>query len=247
MTDYKNVPVTVIGASRGLGRAIAERFHLKGARVLAVARGSAGLEALARALPGIHTLVCDASQPSAPEQVFAAQIPRILVLAGGAVPPCAPLPEMNWEDFSANWNADTRMSFNFLRAALTKPLPDGSSVLTVTSGAMLGGSPISGGYAGAKRMQHFLSGYAQREAGRAKLNLRFLTLSPARLMPDTDVGKRGVSSYAVYNGVSEADFIAGLGAPLTPEMAADAVLKLINDAPPGGHFEVSPDGVAALA
>jgi len=230
-----------------LGRLIAEDFHRKGAKVLAVARGNAGLETLAKDLPGVSTLALDASLPEAPEKVFKVQLPQVLVLAGGAVPPCMPLPEMEWDDFSANWNADTRMSFNFLKAALKKPLPAGAAVLTVTSGAMLGGSPISGGYAGAKKMQHFLSGYAQKEAGRAKLDLRFLTLSPARLIPVTDVGQRGVASYAAYNGVSIADFIANLGPPLTLQMAADAAFKVLEDAPPGGNFAVSPDGVAALA
>src|SRR5258708_26922299 len=48
MADLSRTPVTLIGASRGLGRVLAETFHRLGAQVLIVARGQAGLDALAR-------------------------------------------------------------------------------------------------------------------------------------------------------------------------------------------------------
>jgi hypothetical protein len=92
------------------------------------------------------------------------------------------------------------MSFHFLQAALKRPLPPGATVVTITSGAVRQGSPISGGYAGAKQMQIFPTGYAQKAADRAGLDLRFLSLAPARLMPQTDIGSAGVKGYAAYNG-----------------------------------------------
>lgn len=246
MPDFSNTPVTIIGASRGLGRVMAETFHRLGAQVLAVARGQAGLDRLSRDLPGIAVLACDAASPDAPDRVLAAQTPQILILCGGAVPPCRPLPDMDWQAFSSGWNTETRMSFHFLQAALKRPLPAGATLVTITSGAMLQGSPISGGYAGAKKMQLFLSGYAQKEAGRAGLDLRFLTLAPARLMQGTDVGAAGIAGYAAYNGTTEADFLAAMGPGLTTQQVADALLGLLKGAPLGGNFIVSPDGVAAL-
>src|SRR5258708_1439921 len=192
MADLSRTPVTLIGASRGLGRVLAETFHRLGAQVLIVARGQAGLDALARDLPGVAVLACDASAADAPDRVFAVQTPRILILCGGAVPPCRPFPEVDWEEVSGNWNNDVRMSFHFLQAALKRPLPPGATVVTITSGAMRQGSPISGGYAGAKRMRMFMSGYAQEEADRASLDLRFLSLAPAPLMPQTDIRRAGV-------------------------------------------------------
>ena len=42
MTDLSRTPVTLIGASRGLGRVLAETFHHLGAQVLVVAGGQAG-------------------------------------------------------------------------------------------------------------------------------------------------------------------------------------------------------------
>jgi hypothetical protein len=179
--------------------------------------------------------------------VFAVQVPHILILCGGAMPPCRPLPEVNWEEFSDNWNNDVRMSFHFLQASLKRPLPSGTTIVTITSGAVRQGSPISGGYAGAKQMQIFMTGYAQKEADRAGLDLRFLSLAPARLMPQTDIGTAAVKGYAAYNGTSEAAFLAAMGQGQTPQQVADALLQLIGEAPPGGNFIVSPDGVAALS
>lgn len=247
MTDLSNRPVTVVGASRGLGRTIAETFHRQGAQVLVTARGQAGLDAMARDLPGVRILSCDAAAAETPDKVFAIQIPQVLVLCGGAVPPCLALPDMDWEAFSANWNNDVRMSFHFLQAALKRPLAAGTTIVTISSGAVINGSPISGGYAGAKRMQIFMSGYAQKESDRAQLGLRFLSLAPARLMPDTDIGKAGVAGYAAYSGISEAAFRDAIGTTQTPQQVADAVLGLIDDASPGGSFLVSPDGVTVLS
>ncbi|MCF6114799.1 SDR family oxidoreductase [Mesorhizobium muleiense] len=247
MTDLSGIPVTIVGASRGLGRVLAETFHRLGAQVLIVARGQAALDAVVRDQPGVAVLACDASAADAPDRVFAVQTPRILILCGGAVPLCRPFHELDWEEFSANWNNDMRMSFHFLQAALKRPLPPGATVVTITSGAMLQGSPISGGYAGAKKMQAFLTGYAHKEAGRAGLDLRFLSLAPARLMPQTDIGAAGVKGYASYNGTSAAAFLEAMGPGQTPQQVGDALLDLIGDGESGSNFIVSADGLAALS
>jgi NAD(P)-dependent dehydrogenase (short-subunit alcohol dehydrogenase family) len=247
MTDLSGTPVTIVGASRGLGRVLADTFHRLGAQVLVVARGQAGLDAVVRDLPGATVLACDASAADAPDRVFAVQTPRILILCGGAVPLCKPFHKLDWDGFSISWNNETRMSFHFLQAVLKRPLPPGTTVVTITSGAMLQGSPISGGYAGAKKMQAFLTGYAQKEASRAGLDLRFLSLAPARLMPQTDIGAAGVKGYAAYNGTSEEAFLKAMGPGQTPQQVADALLDLIGDGKPGGNFVVSADGVAALS
>jgi hypothetical protein len=92
-----------------------------------------------------------------------------------------------------------------------------------------------------------LTGYAQKEAGRAGLDLRFLSLAPARLMPQTDVGAAGVKGYAAYNGTTEAAFLEAMGPGQTPQQVADVLLGLIGDGKPGGNFIVSADGLAALS
>ena len=48
----------------------------------------------------------------------------------------------------------------WMQAALKTPLKSGSRVLVGSSGAAQNGSPLSGGYAGAKRMLWLMAKYA---------------------------------------------------------------------------------------
>ena len=179
MTTLARKNVVIVGASRGVGRAIARRMAAEGAHVLAVGRNRESLEQLATELPGTKTLAIDAAAEAAPASVFAALRPDLLVLCGGATPPGRPMHELTWEEFAVNWEMDVRMSFAFCREALRRPLSPGARVIVISSGAALGGSPISGGYAGAKRTQMFIANYAQKESDRLKLGVRFLR-SPRR-------------------------------------------------------------------
>src|SRR6201999_3881282 len=102
--------------------------------------------------------------------------PEVLVLVAGASPLPRPLQHHTWETFSANWNSDVRIAFHWLREALLKPLRPGSRVVVISSGAALAGSPLSGGYAGAKATQQFVTAYAQEESDRAGLGVRFIAV-----------------------------------------------------------------------
>jgi NAD(P)-dependent dehydrogenase (short-subunit alcohol dehydrogenase family) len=236
--------MAVIGGSRGVGRRIAEAAHRDGARVLAVARGEAPLRRLAEELPGLDILSLDAADESAPGKVFDVMVPDILVLCAGAFPPVAPLHEQNWQQFAINWETDVRIAFHFLKAALSRPLPAGSSVVLISSGAALAGSPISGGYAGAKRTQMFMANYSQKESDRLGLDLRFITLAP-RMMPETDLGKHAVAGYSGYLGISAADFIDSMAAPPSASDVANAVIALAGkaDQSRGKVFVVSGNGL----
>jgi NAD(P)-dependent dehydrogenase (short-subunit alcohol dehydrogenase family) len=237
--------VVVIGGSRGLGRVIVETVHAEGARVLAVARGGKSLTQLAHDLIGATTLAVDATDERAPTQVFDALNPDILILCAGAIPPAMPLHEQSWMEFSINWETDVKASFLFCKAALGLPLHPGAMVILISSGAAIGGSPISGGYAGAKRMQMFLANYCQKESDRLGLGLRFLAIAPARIMPDTDVGRTAVTGYSRYLGISTAEFIQGMSSRQTPEDVAAAIVKFANhsNTQPGNTFIVSGKGI----
>lgn len=78
--------IVVLGASRGVGREIVRRAHAEQAAVPAAARGRQDLEMLAQELTGARTLALDASSPEAPQQVFEAMLPDVLVICGGAIP-----------------------------------------------------------------------------------------------------------------------------------------------------------------
>src|SRR5262245_15115467 len=153
----------VIGGSRGVGRRIVEAAARNGARVLAVARQEASLRRLAQEVSGTQVLALDATGEAAPAKAFGVLQPDILVLCAGAFPPVAPLHEQTWREFAVNWETDVKIAFHFCKAALSRPLSPGASVVLISSGAAIAGSPISGGYAGAKRTQIFMANYGQKE------------------------------------------------------------------------------------
>jgi len=233
MTETSARTTVVVGASRGLGRGIASAFAAVaavGAPVVAVARTASALEELAATSPNIRTEVADATDPAVPKILLDKYDPRVLILVAGANPVARPLQEHTWETFSVNWHADVRMTFNWLREALLKPLPPGSRVVVMSSGAAINGSPASGGYAGSKATQRFIAAYAQEEARRAGLDISVTAIMP-RMTPYGDVGKTGIAAYAARSGQDEEAFIKQMGEPLTPETAGSALLDLVNKDP----------------
>jgi NAD(P)-dependent dehydrogenase (short-subunit alcohol dehydrogenase family) len=252
MSDDKMLPLTgknmvVIGGSRGVGRRIVEAAARNGAHLLAVARQEGPLRQLTQEVSGADVLSLDATDEGAPSKVFDVLQPDILVLCGGAFPPAAPLHEQSWQEFAVNWETDVKTAFHFCKAALSRPLPAGASVIVISSGAALAGSPISGGYAGAKRTQIFIANYSQKESDRLGLGLRFMALAP-RIMPDTELGKHAVAGYSRYLGLSAADFIQSMESPPTSSDVATAVIDLVTnpDRSKGSVFIVSGKGLEAV-
>ena len=122
------------------------------------------------------------------------------------------------------------------REALLRPLAQGSVVIAFSSGAALRGSPLSGGYAGAKATIRFVSAYAADESQRAGLGIRFVSVLP-QLTPATDLGAAAVAAYAQRAGTDLATFTENLGPALTPEHAGKAILDLIEAPAPGEGAE----------
>jgi NAD(P)-dependent dehydrogenase (short-subunit alcohol dehydrogenase family) len=248
MTSLRDKTAIVVGGSRNTGRAISLALLRAGARVLVAARSQDHLNALRAEAPAIDTMMIDAATPDAPVAVFSRLVPNILILSIGVTRPGKPFFELDWEEFSRTWDNDVRASFNFCREAIRRPLPPSSVVIQISSGAGIGGSPISGGYAGAKRMQMFLANYAQKESDRLDLRQRFLTVIPMRPMIDTEDGRAAVTNYSRYLGVTERDFIAGMSGAQTSQDVANAVVRLAGDPPAGGanNFIVSATGVEPM-
>jgi NAD(P)-dependent dehydrogenase (short-subunit alcohol dehydrogenase family) len=215
----------VVGASRGLGRGIARAFGEAGAAVVAVARSGPALAELAAGSANIQIEVADAGAATAAGFLLDKYEPRNLIIVAGATPLPRALPRHTWETFSVNWEADVKIAFLWLREALLKPLPPGSRVIVISSGAALAGSPLSGGYAGAKATQRLIAGYAQDEAERAGLGIAFTAVLP-KITPLTDLGRPAVRAYAARGGQTEDEYVASIGEPLTPEVAGAALLEL---------------------
>ncbi|GAA2136469.1 short-chain dehydrogenase [Glycomyces algeriensis] len=220
----------VVGGGRGLGRGIALAFADAKASVVAVARTGRDLDDLAAASGQIRAETADAADPEVAWRLLDRYEPEVLVLVAGANPVMRPLQHQTWETFSANWNADVKIAFTWLREALLQPLPPAGRIVVVSSGAAIGGSPASGGYAGAKAAQRFIAGYAQDESDRAGLGLTVTAVLP-KITPFGDVGRRGIRAYAARNGETEDAFLKRLGDPLTPEQAGSALVGLVRTDP----------------
>ena len=230
MSDLSDRTTVVVGASRGLGRGIARAFAEAGAAVVAVARSGPALAELAATGGSIRTEVADASDATVAWSLVDRYEPEVLILVAGANPVMRPLHHQTWETFSVNWYTDVKIAFIWLREALLKPLPAGSRVVVVSSGAAINGSPASGGYAGAKATQRFLADYAQEESRRAGLDITVTAVMP-RMTPFGDVGRRGVRAYAARSGQTEEAYLQQLGDPLTPEIAGSALVDLLRADP----------------
>jgi len=248
MSELQGKKVVVVGGSQGIGRETVRAAHAAGAQVLAVARRENLLAELAQEIPGVQTLSADATEDATVAGVFDAMTPDVLVLCGGALPVQGAVQDLTWEQFSVVWNGDLKSSFLFCQAALKRPLAPGSTVVILSSGAGLGGSFISGGYAGAKRMQMFLAQYCQKQSDKLNLGIRFVALVPMRIMPETTIGKRGVEGYSMALGISVAEYMKDREPSQTPAQVAEAALQLATETPlrEGNVFSVSATGLGAL-
>ena len=228
MSDLSGTTTIVVGASRGLGRGIATAFAEAGALVVAVSRTAAAFPEPADVAGTIQPEIGDAGEAMVAGRLLDRYEPQAVVLVAGAPPHMRPLQEQTWETFSVNWQTDVRIAFHWLRAALLQPLRPGSRVIVVSSGAAVNGSPLSGGYAGAKATQRFITGYAQDEANRAGLDIGFTAVLP-RMTPLTDLGRPAVQAYAARAGQSEEEYLQQMGEPLTPEIAGAAMVELVEE------------------
>lgn len=248
LTNLAGTAAIVTGASRGFGRAIAGALVAAGAEVVGVARGRAGLDGVRGELGGGFTPVAaDAADPATAQRLIDEYRPRTVVLSAGAAPHMSPLQDQSWDTFSENWKVDVAQAFHWTRYALRRPLAPGSSVIVMSSGAALAGSPLSGGYAGAKAAVRFIAGYAAAESQRAGLGIRFVSVLP-RLTPATALGAKAVAAYAERQGVDVEAFVRAGGPPLSADQVGRSILT-IAAGDPGGEdaYLLTSAGLSAVA
>ena len=219
----------VTGASKGFGRGIAAALTKAEVSVVGLARGAARLEELRLELGDSFTpVVADAADPVSAGQLLDQYDPDILVLNAGAAPLSRPLHQHTWQSFSRVWDVDVQQAFHWIREALLRPLRPGSVVVAMSSGAALFGSPLSGGYAGAKGTIRFIASYAAAESQLGGLGIRFVSVLP-QLTPATDLGAAAVAAYAAREGMTVAEFTATRGPVLTPEQVGASITQLVAD------------------
>jgi NAD(P)-dependent dehydrogenase (short-subunit alcohol dehydrogenase family) len=221
----------VIGAGSGVGQATAAALSAAGVEVLATGRDR------------------DATDPAQVKALLAEADPDLVVVAAGARPRMASIEEQSWESFSEPWNVDVKIAFAVGRAALARPLRRGSTVLIISSGAALTGSPLSGGYAGAKRTQIFLAEYLQHAADARALGIRFVALAPRQLLAGTAIGEAAAAAYGGEAGESvEAYMERRFPVPLDPAGVARAIVAIAagEEHPEATVLGVTSNGIEAI-
>jgi NADP-dependent 3-hydroxy acid dehydrogenase YdfG len=246
--DLSGTVAVVTGATRGFGRAVATVLAEAGAAVIGIGRDRAALATLATELgDGFTPMAGDVTDAVLPAFVIDQHRPGLLVLNAGAVPPTRPVHLHTWESFSLPWEVDVRQAFSWSREALLAPLAPGSTVISISSLAAVNGSPLSGGYAGAKQTVRFINEYAAQESVRADLGIRFLSVLPM-LTAATDSGARAVAGYARRQGMDVSAFREARGEMLSTEQVGGAILELAaGDADNGQAFSLTPAGLAQMS
>jgi NAD(P)-dependent dehydrogenase (short-subunit alcohol dehydrogenase family) len=226
--SLKDKNVVVTGGSRGLGLGLVEALVAHGARVTVVARDADALRSV-RARLGVATISADVTDETAAHRIQAEVRPDILVLNAGATPRMGRLDQLSWADFTAPWETDVKAGLYWLQAALNLPLKPGARVLVGSSGAAENGSPLSGGYAGAKRMLWLMAKYANGVAKQKGLGIRFQAIVPQQIIGGTGVGDQASSAYARAMGIEREPFLARFGAPLPPRQFGDHLVAVLDD------------------
>ena len=227
--NLKDKNAVVTGGSRGLGLGLVEALVARGAKVTVVARDAKAL-AESRERLGVAVIAADVTDEAAAHRILGEVWPDILVLNAGAKPPMGRLDQLSWADFSTTWETDVKGGLYWMQAALKTPLKSGSRVLVGSSGAAENGSPLSGGYAGAKRMLWLMAKYANGVSAQNKLGIRFQAIVPQQIIGDTGVGDAGASAYARAAGIGREEFLARFGAPMPPREFGEKVISVLEEA-----------------
>lgn len=220
--------VVVTGGSRGLGLGIVEALVAQKARVTVVARDPERLADVSSRL-GVDIVRGDVADERVARDVLSLVRPTVLVLNAGTTPLMGPLHELTWESFTRSWEVDVKAGFHWIQEALRLPLPRGSRVIITSSGAAVNGSPLSGSYAGAKRMLWLMAHYANDEAGELGLDIHFQAIVPQQIIGDTELGRVAADAYAKSNGVSREVLLARFGAPMPPRKVGENVVSILTN------------------
>lgn len=132
MTDFTGKTVLIIGASRGLGEAIALDMASKGAHILACARTSDALTLLGEKLGSMATVWAeDATGDALLRRIESAPGIDILINNLGTNRP-KPIADVSDEDLDIMLNMNLRATYRITRAVL-KVMPDGGNIINMSS------------------------------------------------------------------------------------------------------------------
>ncbi|MFK7984764.1 MAG: SDR family NAD(P)-dependent oxidoreductase [Sandaracinaceae bacterium] len=225
-TERKNAVVT--GASRGLGRAVAERLAREGHRVLLVARGEEALhdvvEALVASGADAHALALDVAAPEAGATIAAVAhelLGPVDLLVNNASTlgpvPLVPLTETSDDAFERALAVNLSAPFRLTRAVVGAMVLRGEgTVVLVSSDAAVDAYPSWGAYGASKAgLDHLARIWAAELEG---TGVRVLSVDP---------GEMDTRMHALALPDANRNTLA------RPEDVAGALLVRLVDAPSG--------------
>jgi NAD(P)-dependent dehydrogenase (short-subunit alcohol dehydrogenase family) len=228
MQYLQNKNILITGASSGLGKAIVEELASEDVVVSVVGRNKEKLALFDKL--NVRVIHGDVTDESLINKVVRDLKPQIMILNAGATPIMGSLEDQTWDSFSRVWDTDVKAGLYGIQAALKAPLPPGSRVLIVASGAGMVGAPLSGSYAGAKRMLWFMAQYANDIAQKKGLDITFQTVVLMQMIAETDLARTVAAAYTTSKGLSIEKYIEErYGEPITPAEYAKLVYVLLTD------------------
>ena len=152
MTRFAGKVALVTGGRSGIGRAIAHRLCLEGARVFTAQRGAdAELEGI----------VADLADPDSPDQVIAQVIERAgrldLLVNNAGMMQEVPIEAMSRADWERNLAVNLTAPFLLIRAALPHLRASRGSIVNIGSIEGLGSNPCHAAYCATKAGLHGLT------------------------------------------------------------------------------------------
>ena len=176
----------VTGASRGIGRAVAEAYAAEGAQVAVTATDLMHLDSVVRVCEAagtpVHPFALDLSDASAPSRVGAAILARlggldVLVNNAGLLGVRAPLAESPPDVFERVLAVSVVGPLRLLQAVLPG-MTDGGAIVNVTSGAA--GRPGWGAYGVSRLAINGMTGMLRSELEDRRIRVMAVNPGPAR-------------------------------------------------------------------
>lgn len=226
--------VLVTGGSRGVGRAVVERFAAAGDRVVAVGRDRAALDALRAGVEGdVAAEVCDVADEAAVAACFERVGPVEVLVNNAGVAESAPLARTTLASWERHLAVNATGAFLCTRAAIGPMAAAGRGrIVTVASTAGKVGTRYTAAYAASKHAAVGLMRVAAAEL--AGTGATANAVCPAFV--ETEMTRASVARIAARTGRSEEASVAALasasplGRLLDPDEVAAAVAWLASDA-----------------
>ncbi|MBM4358498.1 MAG: SDR family oxidoreductase [Deltaproteobacteria bacterium] len=224
----------VTGASRGIGRAVAERLAQDGARIVASARSVAALEEVVRSLPGAGhvALPMDVGDAASIESALAGLLDVDILVSNAGIAESKPFDRTDDATFLRLFEVNALATARLARVLIPRMVARGfGRVVVVASNAGLSGYAYTSAYCASK---HAVVGWMRAVAHEiARTPVTVNAVCPGWV--DTDMAGEAVSRIAVKTGRSAEDARSTLAAMspqhrlVAPEEVAHLVASLCHE------------------